>query len=144
MTPHRVTHVPGLLCYPSPRLLRPSSHDVPHTGDLQHDEHRGGAVGHRTYPRPASRTMSGPTYGSVSSKWRPVKYAAGRRTNTAPAHHRQRQPTRPSEPPTSAHTQVGTSVGSLSVTLATATSGNATVPLRIAPRSIARDARMPS
>src|SRR2546430_4154968 len=23
MTPHRVTHVPGLLCYPSPRLLRP-------------------------------------------------------------------------------------------------------------------------
>jgi len=32
--------------------MRPSSHDVPHAGDLQHDEHRGGAVGPQDISEP--------------------------------------------------------------------------------------------
>src|SRR5438552_126182 len=71
MTPHRVTHVPGLLCYPSPRLLiiccqalqlrgyRPQEHAiVAHDREIQYSIDKLSVVGRGCAPEKRQRLIA--------------------------------------------------------------------------------------
>jgi len=125
--------------------MRPSSHDVPHAGDLQPDEHRGGAVGPQDISAPRFPHDVGANVWVRKLEMETREVCSWQKNQHGSCPPSPAPADEPSAPPTSAHAQVATSVGSLSITSATATCGNATIPLRIAaPRSIARDSLMPS
>src|SRR5438874_2772191 len=114
--------------------MRLSSHDVPHAGDLQPDEHRGGAVGPQDISAPGLPHDVGANVWVRKLEMETREVCSWQKNqhgscppSPAPADETQRASDQRPYPSRD-------ECGFLIRYLATATCGNATIPLRIAPR----------